>query len=51
MQEQILEAYPAADVRVYVIWLSMLPQDSHARWDGGLMPDGPPPTYGTRSSR
>ncbi|MGD9891768.1 MAG: hypothetical protein AB7R89_01620 [Dehalococcoidia bacterium] len=39
MQKEILEEHPDSDVRVYVIWLSMLPQDSRAHWDAGLMPD------------
>ena len=28
MQEQILERHPDTDLRVYVVWLPVLPQDS-----------------------
>ncbi len=40
MQQQILAKHPEADLRVYTVWLAMLPQDRRSRWDGGLMPDG-----------
>ena len=33
MQEQILERYPDADLRVYVVWLPVLAQDSRFEVD------------------
>lgn len=40
MQEELLARYPAASVRVYTVWFSMLPQDRRSAWDADLMPDG-----------
>ena len=39
MQQQLLAAHPDAALRVYVVWLAMLPQDGRSRWSAGLMPD------------
>lgn len=39
MQQQILEKYPTANIRVYAVWFNMLPQDRRDGWDAGLMPD------------
>lgn len=39
MQQEILEKNPAADLRVYAVWLSMVLTDSRARWSDRLMPD------------
>ena len=41
MQKEILEAHPAAKLRVYVIWFSMLGTDSRSRWGwtGGIISD------------
>lgn len=32
MQREILNKNPAANLRVYVVWFSMLPSDSRSRW-------------------
>lgn len=40
MQENLLEADPALDLRVFVVWMPVLPGDGRARWDPGLLPDG-----------
>ena len=32
MQKEILEKNPAAKLRVYVVWFSMLPTDARSRW-------------------
>lgn len=39
MQQTLLANHPTANVRVYVVWFSMLPQDSRSNWDGDLIPD------------
>ena len=39
MQREILEENPAAAVRVYAVWLPILPGDSPDTWDEDLMPD------------
>ena len=41
MQKEILEKYPAANLRVYVVWFSMLPSDARSRWSwtGGILAD------------
>ena len=32
MRKEILEQHPAANLRVYVVWFSMLPTDARSRW-------------------
>lgn len=41
MQKEILEKYPSAKLRVYVIWFSMLPTDARSSWGwtGGVLTD------------
>ena len=39
MQEEILEKNPSAEMRVYVIWFSMIPLDARWRWDDRVMTD------------
>lgn len=39
MQEQILDKNPSTSIRVYAVWLPMLPYDSRAEWDSQFMQD------------
>ena len=39
MQQQILKEHPHSDIKVYVVWFSMLSGDSRQGWDGYLVPD------------
>jgi hypothetical protein len=39
VQKDILEKYPAANLKVYTVWFSMLAGDSRAGWRSGAMPD------------
>ena len=39
MHQQLLATHPDATLRVYVVWLAMLPQDQRSAWDGSLVPD------------
>ena len=39
MQDEILAAYPEADLSVYAIWLPILAGDRRSAWDPDLMPD------------
>jgi hypothetical protein len=39
VQNEILTKYPAADLRVYVVWFNMYPGDARWRWDGDGMTD------------
>jgi len=41
VQKEILEKYPSAKLRVYVVWFSMLPTDARSRWGwtGGVLAD------------
>ena len=39
MQKEILEKQPAADVRVYALWFSMLESDSRPRWPRDALRD------------
>lgn len=39
MQEQILEKYPDATLRVYTVWLPMLATDAREEWDPALLAD------------
>ena len=39
MQEQILERYPQADLRVYVVWLPVMPLDNNRVAVTDTMPD------------
>ena len=41
MQKEILEKYPSAKLRVYVVWFSMIPTDARSRWSwtGGSIND------------
>ena len=41
MHEQILEEYPTANIRLYVIWFEMLFGDSRSRWPKGLFKNDP----------
>lgn len=42
MQKEILDKYPGAPLRLYVVWFSMLPTDSRSRWGwtSGAIADG-----------
>lgn len=39
MQKEILDANPSSNLRVYVIWFSMIPSDSRSSWNwtGGVL--------------
>lgn len=39
MQQNILDKHPAANLRVYTVWFSMLGGDSRSGWHSGAMPD------------
>ena len=39
MRTEILEKYPSAKLRVYVIWTVKLTFDARDRWDGGGLSD------------
>lgn len=39
MQTEILEEHPDSDVRVYVVWFSMLSGDDRSGWDECVMSD------------
>lgn len=39
MQQQILDAYPAADLAVFAIWMPILPTDARDQWDGQVLAD------------
>ena len=39
MQKELLERYPAADLRVYAVWFSMVPGDSRSEWPPELLTD------------
>lgn len=39
VQQDILEKYPDANLRVYTVWFSMLGGDSRSGWRSGAMPD------------
>jgi hypothetical protein len=39
VQQQILETHPAARLRVYAVWFSMLVGDSRSAWHSGAMSD------------
>ena len=39
MQKEILEEHPDSDLRVYVVWFSMLTGDSRSGWDECVMSD------------
>ncbi len=38
MQQNILERNPEADLRVYTVWLPVLPGDAREAWDEGVLP-------------
>jgi hypothetical protein len=40
VQTQLLKDYPSEQVRVYAVWLQMLPTITHDKWDATIMPDG-----------
>ena len=39
MQQELLEKNPSSEMRVYVIWFSMIPLDYRWRWDDKVMTD------------
>lgn len=41
MQKEILDKHPSSQLRVYVIWFSMIPTDARSRWSwtGGILTD------------
>jgi hypothetical protein len=39
VQRDVLAKYPAADLRVYVVWLPMLWSDRREAWDSGVISD------------
>ncbi len=39
MQKEVLEEHPDSDLRVYVVWFSMLEGDSRSGWDECVISD------------
>ncbi len=39
MQREVLEKYPSAGLRVYAVWLPMLPADARTRWPDDILSD------------
>jgi hypothetical protein len=39
VQEEVLEKYPDADLRVYAIWFNMMPSDARDQWPPDLLTD------------
>jgi hypothetical protein len=39
VQKEILEQHPDSDIKVYVVWFSMLASDSRSGWDKCVMSD------------
>jgi hypothetical protein len=39
VQTELLQKYPAANLRVYAIWFNMMPNDSRAKWPPNLLTD------------
>lgn len=39
MQTELLEKYPAAQLRVYAVWFNMYPGDSRSKWPATLLSD------------
>jgi hypothetical protein len=39
VRDNVLESHPQADLRVYVIWVSLVPGDSRSEWDAELLTD------------
>ncbi len=36
---ELLQKYPAANLRVYAVWFNMMPNDSRAKWPPTLLTD------------
>lgn len=39
VQTQLLQKYPKANLRVYAVWFSMMPNDSRTKWPPNLLTD------------
>jgi len=39
VQQQILDTYPRAALKVYAVWYAMYPSDARERWRPRLLPD------------
>ena len=39
VQTQLLQKYPNANLRVYAVWFSMMPNDSRTKWPPHLLTD------------
>ena len=39
MQKEILDQYPAADLRVYAVWFNMLRADDRSQWPADALTD------------
>jgi hypothetical protein len=39
VQKELLDKYPHANLKVYAVWFSMMPNDSRAKWSGNLLTD------------
>jgi hypothetical protein len=39
VQTELLEKYPAANLRVYAVWFNMMPNDSREKWPATLLTD------------
>jgi hypothetical protein len=39
VQKELLDKYPHANLKVYAVWFSMMPNDSRAKWSANLLTD------------
>ena len=39
MRQNVLDKYPSAKLRVYAVWMPMLPTDARSEWDATLLDD------------
>jgi hypothetical protein len=39
VQKALLDTYPHANLKVYAVWFSMMPNDSRAKWSANLLMD------------
>lgn len=40
MQREVLQKHPTSELRVYAVWLPMLPADARTRWPNAILSDG-----------
>ena len=39
VQKELLDKYPHANLKVYAVWFSMMPNDSRGKWSANLLTD------------